>query len=169
MKSLIKFIASILIIFSTTLFGIRKSDGLKKRIEWLELFKTSLCYIKEELRYSLIPISQLIKKLAELEQFQKLMLYNKLKLDNSFSVAFNEAIERSTAQNNLLKEDISIIKGFGESFGFGDLESQLSLCTRTAEQLEYNIKTAKDKYSNYGKLYKALGISAGAVLILLLI
>lgn len=166
---MIKVFASILIIFATTLFGIAKSEGLKKRIEWLELFKTSLSYIKEELRYSLIPVSQLIKKLSKLEQFQKLMLYNELKLDYSFSFALNEAIEKIVTQNNLLEEDISIIKGFGESFGFGDLESQLSLCSRTVEQLEYNIKSAKDKYSNFGKLYKALGFSSGMIIVLLII
>ena len=166
---MIKVIASILIIFATTLFGIKKSEGLKKRIEWLELFKTSLCYIKEELRYSLIPVSQLIKKLSELEQFEKLMLFKELKLENSFSAALNVATEKVAYQNSLLSEDISIIKGFGESFGFGDLESQLSLCARTAEQLEYNIKAAKDKYLSYGKLYKALGISSGSIIVLLII
>lgn len=56
---------------------------------------------------------------------------------------------------------------FGEGLGVSDVEGQIAHCTLYAEKLEFLLRQARTEQTQKSKLYVTLGISAGAVLGLL--
>lgn len=170
---MVKIIASILIVFGTVIFGIKKSDELKKRQNWLEGFKTAINFIKEEIRYTYIPIPQLLNKITKFEQFKELLIFDncveELSNEKKFNIAWKKALDKTIANIKLLNDDIYLAIAFGEGFGKSDIENQLSLCERTCTLLDSNIENAKGRYEKYSRLYKMLGLFAGIVVVIFII
>ncbi len=170
---MVKVIASILIVFGTVIFGIKKSDELKKRQNWLESFKTAINFIKDEIRYTYIPIPQLLTKITSFEQFKELLIFEncveQLKNEKKFNIAWKLALDKTVSNVKLLNDDIYLAIAFGEGFGKSDVNNQLSLCERISNLLSCNIENAKSRYEKYSRLYKMLGLFSGIVVVIFII
>ena len=71
--------------------------------------------------------------------------------------------------NNLSSYDKEIITSTLKSLGKGDFESQNNIINNTIDILENQIKEARDKKEKNSKVYKAVGVISGLLIIVIFI
>ena len=171
----LKLISSVSLFTLSTALGFIKSEKLKERVKLLGELKRTAVFLQGELRFhrSILsdalenvaqrvtdPLALFLKEVAEkLEQKEK----------SSIETIWNTEIEKMYKNELLLKEDIPIFSMLGNSFGYLDVAMQLEHLNLVIIQTEDAIKSAKEQQEIKGKLYRTMGATIGAFLVLLVI
>ena len=134
-----------------------------------------IVFLQGELRFHRAELSEAFEAVAERieEPFRAFLRQVGELLEQKEAGGF-EAVWRDNSQKLLQKEGFStederLFEMLAGSLGYLDLTMQTESLNLVALQVEEAIKTAKEQQEIKGKLYKTMGISAGAFLILLMI
>lgn len=148
--------------------GLLKSYTLKKRVNELEAFGSSLRDISVEIRYFATPTDVIISKLNEVKAYKSLRVFKEceqnLEQTRDFEKSWNDAIDKALPYLSLDKEDAVIIKRFGESFGTTDVDGQIANCEQYSAMLDQRLEIARDDKKKRGKMFSSLGILGGVFL-----
>ncbi len=166
----VKFIGIILVSFTGASIGFFQSNKLILRVKFLESYISLVRYIETEVRYCASSIIQILEnyfsenKIGIIDSCIK-HTYE----DIPFSQAWCLAVDESCKRYYLKKEDISLIKDFGNGLGISDIDGQVAHCESNIELINIRLAEARDERKKKYRLYQTLGISGGLCLALLLI
>ena len=166
----IKIMLLCFIFIGTSSIGIMLSNRYKNRTKELYEIKKALNYFRTKIEYTYEPLKDIFLDIS------KNLNYN---IGNIFKVAAIKMEEASVqdawqnsieiSENSFNKNDIQIIKSFGETLGQTDIQGQLNKTNLTLELIEKQIEDARYEQAKNEKLYKTLGIITGMGLVIILI
>ena len=87
----------------------------------------------------------------------------------SFSDIWEEMTEQLVTRGKFFKNDQYLLEQLGRGLGYLDLTMQMENINLAICQTEEAIKSAKEEKNSKGKLYRTMGVTAGAFLSLLII
>ena len=163
----------ILIIFSCTLLGWQQAAHYPKRVNQLRQLQTAFNLLATEIIYSLTPLPIALRKISKhvepwlqnfFEQIASAMTEEKLLLADAWRKA-----EKSLKQTDLAAKDIALLTDTCCHLGQGDVTAQEKILTLLQQRLQHNLDEALAECQPKEQLWRYLGISAGSVLVIILI
>ncbi|NLJ31728.1 MAG: stage III sporulation protein AB [Clostridiales bacterium] len=158
---------ALILIASGTLAGYVESHKLAVRVEQLEAFLRFISAAQTEIRFSGLPVEQIVQRYGGELEFLRLCGQSCIH-GGYFTSAWNTGVAEGTKGRGLLSEDISLIRGFGEGFGASDVDGQLSHCAMYTQLIGERLKNAREEQAKKSKLYLMLGVFSGMVAALML-
>jgi stage III sporulation protein AB len=172
---MLKFLGAVLIIFGSTVCGFFYSEKFRNRTQQLNELLRCLYQLQNEIVYthtdlpeglrnlskmSIFPIGRLFKEISE--------LLEKNKVDTVFD-AFVQGFESEKDEIFLEKEDIEVIMNFSKTLGESDIEGHKKIFSLAMENLKKQTQISENIMYKNIKMYRALGFTTGAALIILLL
>ena len=162
---------TLLLIFCTSLLiGFFLSKKYSDRVEILKEFKNAINILETKMKFTYEPLSEIFSEIVNLstDNVANVFLIANEKMDNlSVGFAWQEAVKNANLE--LTNEDIQILIGMGKMLGKTDLEGQVSEIELTLSFLDNQIEKAEQEKAKNSKLYKTLGATLGAAIIIILI
>lgn len=163
----------LLFVISTAL-GFIKSEKLKERVRILDELKKMAVFLQGELRFHRAMLSEALENISPrlshpLDGLLKDVSEKLEKKEASFEMLWKDSVEKLVRKENLRQEDVPLFLMIGNSLGYLDVAMQLEHLNLVIFQVEEAIKTAKEQQEIKGKLYRTMGATAGAFLVLLII
>ena len=156
-----KLAGMIMIIFAGTMLGFLKSMSLKKRQESLGKILYSLRIMENEISYARCSMGDIFAKITKL---------GGICVDMEKGSAGAGLIASAESPGLCLeKEEMEVITRFCENLGACDSVSQLKNIKNTVKSLEILEDTARLRYDKYGRMYRSIGVLAGAFAVIVLI
>lgn len=170
-----KLIGCVLIITTSTAIGFMIADGLRQRSLQLKEFQRAILQLENEIMYTLTALPEACKRISEKskkpisEIFEDIS--NKLTYNECDSVydAFSEVIEIYKNKLFINKDDINIILDLTKTLGDSDMEGHKKMFQLTGNYLKGSIEDAEVKLAKSTKMYRYLGFSFGAAVVILLV
>ena len=173
--NILKIFGCILILVAPTIGGYIYSEGFKKRVIQLNEFERSLTQLENEILFTHTPLTEVFFNISKKSKYpineifeiasDLLMTKN---VDDVFE-AITKALECKKDVLNLKKEDFDIILDLGKTLGESDIEGQKSVFRLTRENLKKQIQQAENVMKKNVKLYRYLGFSVGAVMVIMVL
>ena len=170
---MVKIIGCLLMLAGCYMLGQFKASSYAARckeleniIETAKLLEMNISYTKDPLAKAFIKATA--NKTSWYADVLKLCsenMSNRLSLNESWE----KAVENSSKHCPLTKDDISILDNLIQGLGKSDSESQMKILEPTMIRLQINLNKAYTDNQKQGKMYKAIGTSAGIILVILLI
>ncbi len=148
-----------MIIFSGSMLGFLKADGLFRRskllgriITGLNLLKTDIGYGRKDLKAALSNIG----KNHGIELFSKTA---EGMGEKGIKKALGDALD--FCGEHLKDGDKEPILALGENFGMTDVNSQINAIENAVLSLSEASKEAEEEYKRLGKMYRSVGVLGG--------
>ena len=160
---------------SSTVIGFLKAEELKERVKILQELKKMLLHLQGELRFHKAELSEAFENVAEkVEEPYRGFLRIMAEQLNEENQGGLETIWKENSRKLLLaegfrKEDGHLLELFGGSLGYLDLTMQTEHLNLVMIRTEEAIEEAQKLKESRGKLYQTMGVTAGALLTLLMI
>ena len=149
--------------------------AVEKVIYWYQS-KSLLSYEKRACRkieFTQKPLAEIFEETYLVEKnlkISKIFYISAQKIESkNIKDAWNEAISEEKFFWDLKKEDIALIRTFGNMLGKTDVEGQVSEIALTNEFLDIQIKDAEEQCKKNEKMYKTLGTIIGIAIVIILI
>lgn len=172
---LVKLVLSIVIIGSCTLLGIQYGDNLKKRVKELNVLLQAVNLMKANIQYTFTPLPQIFEDIGKKsDEPLKTLFMNiseklfKNEVDSVYDAFYLELFEGEN-HLNLKKDDNEIIIDMAKSLGDTDVEGQNSVLNLTELKLKKQIENAEVELNKNLKMYRYLGFSIGASIVILIV
>lgn len=172
---MLKLLGALFIIFGSTASGFVYSEKFRKRTQQLNEFLRCLYQLQNEIIYthtdlpeglrnlskiSIFPIGRFFKEVSE--------LLEKNEVDTVFD-AFMQGFQIEKDEIFLEKEDIEVIMNFSKTLGESDIEAHKKIFSLAVENLKKQTQISENIMHKNVKMYRSLGFSMGAALIILLL
>ncbi len=142
---------------------------LHQRVTELELVRLLLCSIRKRLAYTLAPPWELLRELAEQENFRRCQYLvdavERMKSGEAFSSVWRESIEKSTCALN--DADRRLLEEISNLLGRSDLQTQEGQLDLLIEQAAQQLTEARRSAEQNAKLAATLGILCGMAVFIL--
>ncbi len=171
----IKLIGAILIITSSTLLGFYKSNGLKTRIEDLNILKKLIIMLKGEIRYARTPLPEALNHIGRKQTgtYKDFLLNLSKSMEDLEGIPFNELwiknIDTYLIKTNLNNNDKEELKQLGNNLGYLDAQMQINTMDLYLSSLEIHIKELEIGYKEKSRLFNLLGIMGGVFVTIIII
>ena len=172
---MIKIIGCAVILGASTMAGFIYSERLKYRVFQLNEVQRAVHQIQNEITYVHALLPDAFKSVAHKSKEPIKELFNKtseLLSDNECEnvyEAMNSAINFINGKLYLNSDDINVILDLSKTLGESDIEGQNSMFSLTIENLKKQIKISEEFMNKNIKMYRYLGFSFGAMLVIALI
>jgi stage III sporulation protein AB len=172
---MLKVIGSILILLGTTLAGFICGERLKKRVQQLNEIERSVIQLQSEITYVYTPLPEAFIKVAEKSKQPINHIFKNVSQDlignrvENVYEAFNGALYKNKDKLYLNNEDIEIILDLTKSLGESDIDGQNNIFSLTLSNLKKQIKIAEMLKNKNLKMYRYLGFTIGAMMVIILI
>lgn len=172
---LLKGCGMILIIMSGTMLGILMSRDYEMRIHNLKQLKKMLILLKGEIKYNNAGICESIRIVSERTEkiaggFLKKVADNFESGNFSLKEAWESGTDEYLKPNSKLKDkELIYIKELGLNLGITDKETQINNIMNCMESINLSIDELDAGRPEKCKMYKSLGIMAGAFIAIVLI
>lgn len=170
---MIRLLGAVLLAGGAALLGIAAAHRTKSRVYDLQMLTEGLQSILRELSYRLAPLPELLCSAKE-QTDERVQLFFSLCAQGaehlngrSFQEIWEQAAEAS--QMHLEREDWLCLQPLGSVLGRYDCENQRQALDASLSRLEERCREAAEQSQTLGKLYRVLGLTAGAFLIILLL
>lgn len=150
-----------------SLSGYKESHKLSVRVDSLESFLRFLSAAKTEIRYSAVPVVQVIQRHSAGFQFLEECVSN-CELGYGFVDAWRYAVTYYAKYDGFNANDMKLLLSFGEGFGASDTDGQIAHLELYSQLFNTCLKSARDDRNRKSKLYLMLGVFAGLSSALLL-
>lgn len=167
---MVRFAGAMLIFLAASSFGIYLSDNIKRK---RERFETELKILKEislMIRWNSLTLHEIADELYNNKSFSEFEFIKYLKENCSKIRSFPKAWEKSVLSvKSLCCEERKLLLEVGSVLGATDKEGQLSSIELFCTRLEKMIESESEKYKIKGKMYRSLGVMAGAMIGIIII
>ena len=164
MLMILKVCGMLLVVACTTSIGISMAQALSRRVRELEGCIALLTGMEGELSYSLAPPDEAVARLEERESAQEAPFLPACaalcRKGTPFPQAWREAVE---------KQGAAIVEALADTLGQCDLDGQLSSLSHAKALLAMQLAAARERCESHGKLYRTMGLLAGAFVVVFFI
>jgi stage III sporulation protein AB len=170
-----KFLGCILIVVGSSLIGFYFGENLRKRVLQLKEIEQALYQLQSEIIYthSALPdtLHNISKKCTRpisniFSEVSNLLYENKV---DSVHDGFEKIIEENKGNLNLKQYDIDVLMDLSKSLGESNIEGQKSIMTLTIKNIRSQIDDAELAMKNNVKMYRYLGFSFGAIVVIMIL
>ncbi|MFT5874024.1 MAG: stage III sporulation protein AB [Clostridium sp.] len=172
---MIKIIACIVILGASTMAGFIYSERLKDRVFQLNEVQRAVYQLQNEITYVHALLPDAFKSIASKSKDPVKELFNKtseLLSDNEYEnvyEAMNSAMNSMKSKLSLNSDDINVILDLSKTLGESDIEGQNSIFILIIANLKKQIKISEEFMNKNIKMYRYLGFTFGAFLVIALI
>jgi stage III sporulation protein AB len=173
--AMIKIIGCAVILGASTMAGFIYSERLKYRVFQLNEVQRAVHQLQNEITYVHALLPDAFKSVAHKSKEPIKELFNKtseLLSDNEYEnvyEAMNSAMSLIKNRLYLNSDDINVILDLSKTLGESDIEGQNSIFSLTKENLKKQIKISEELMNKNIKMYRYLGFSFGAMLVIVLV
>jgi stage III sporulation protein AB len=174
-QTMIKIIGCAVILGASTMAGFIYSERLKYRVFQLNEVERAIHQLQNEITYVHALLPDAFKSVAQKSKNPIKELFNKTgellsgnEYDNVYE-AMNSAMNTIKSGLNLNCDDINVILDLSKTLGESDIEGQKNMFTLTIGNLKKQIKISEEFMKKNIKMYRYLGFSFGAMLVIALI
>lgn len=172
---MLKIIGSILILTTCSYIGFFFGKQYNARFEQIRKLRSSLKLLETEISYSMNPLPEALSKVGSrttgpvrtLYEHTSELLFKNLGL--SMDEVWKIGLSKMAQDSSLKKEELDVLEDFGGGLGGSDRVEQLKNLHMVQEQLRVIESNAENDRNKYERMYKTLGVLAGAALVLILI
>ena len=161
-----KLIGAAIVIAVSTRLGFMKAESLNRRANLLEQLCSGLEILKSEIAYSGTDLEKALIRAETLTDSGGLF---KAAAEDLGAVGISAAWEKAVEERIADKGDRAAIERLGAVLGKTDARGQTEHISYTAALVRARAKDAKAAYAKYGRLYKSVGVLAGAAAVLILL
>lgn len=171
---MLKIIGVILVCTSCTAIGYIIKLKYKQRLKNLENFKNIIKIFENEIRCSSREICDAAKKASLTAQGTNDDIFtafcNNLCNSNGspLSEIWRKSVSDNSAESAYTKEDIEMLKSFGDVLGSGDVQTQLKNIENLFTSIEEKTINAGDNLKKNGSIVSKIGIYAGVLISVIL-
>lgn len=172
---MIRIIGSIFIIGASTMAGYLMSNTYKKRFQELSEILRCIHILQNEINYTYTPLPEAFINISIKckQPYDKFFgcIGEYLYSHEVYSVyeAFSKSFEKNKSNLNVKIEDIDIILDLAKTLGQSDVEGQKKIFSLTVDSLKKQIAAADSLMIKNMKMYRYLGFSMGAAIVIMLI
>lgn len=172
---MLKIIGSIIVICTTTIMGFYYAGIYTQRVNQLRIIQYALNILESEIVYTSTPLIEAFQNVSDKsgDPIKKLfsVMSNNLKEKTTQSVlsAFKYAEKGLKGEIYFGKEELEVIYSFMNSLGNSDIEGQKKNFNLTIKKLEAFELRAEENRKKNEKLFRYLGVSAGMLIVIVLI
>ena len=172
---MIKIIACAVILGASTIAGFIYSERLKYRVFQLNEVQRAIYQLQNEITYVHALLPDAFKSVAQKSKEPIRELFNKtseLLSDNNYEnvyEAINSAMNLIKCRLYLSSDDINVILDLSKTLGESDIEGQISIFSLTLLNLKKQIKISEEFMNKNIRMYRYLGFSFGAMIVIALI
>lgn len=172
---LLKVSGVIMILLSGCLIGINLSKEYELRMVHLKQFKKMLMLLKGEIKYNNSGIYESVTTVADrtenivgifLEKVMENFNENSMTLKSAWDYGVESVLK---TQTKLKEKELIYIKDLGTNLGITDKETQINNILSCIEAINLSLDELNENKEEKCKLYKTLGVMAGAFLTIVLI
>jgi len=153
------------------MIGARFAGALTEKVSTLECVIRLYRYLHDRLKYMQPGVMPLIDAAVSSGEFEKLRFLRECRDNMKDSGDFSESWRKAVGNNafSLGKEAVAVMASLSGVLGKTDLESQLAAIDYGASLLEKRLESAREYARRHQRLYRTLGVLAGALVVVLLI
>ncbi|CAG7840972.1 stage III sporulation protein AB [Clostridium novyi B str. ATCC 27606] len=171
----LKILGCALVLISSSLLGFIYGQNLKKRFFQLKEIEQAVYQLKNEMLYSHNSLPDIFNNVSEkcdkpicdiFKEISKLLYDQEVE---SVYEAFKKSLINNSLKLNLKKYDIDIILNLSKSLGESDIDGQQSMLTLTLRNINSQLDSAEKVMQKNIKMYRYLGFSLGAILVIMML
>ena len=167
---MLKYAGLAVIIGVTSFIGNYFSAALKARLVNLKKINYLIDEIIILLRFKASTVYEITDHLAGNEQFSDFEFLTDITSNKQSSFQNNWCNSlKSKPPSGLKSDDLEILSDIGKKLGTSDMEGQISMLNLQRTELEMRISAAEADCEKKTKLYRSLGVLAGAFISVMLI
>lgn len=172
---MIKTIGCLMILSATTIGGLIYSEGFKKRVKQLNELERAVNQLQSEIEYTYTPLPEALSNVSlksEAPINKIFMKASKLLSSNEVETvyeAFQRCFNDFDITLNLNEEDSNVILDLSKSLGESDIEGHKKIFSLAKSNLKKRIDIAETIMNKNVKMYRYLGFSIGAMIVIVLI
>ena len=153
------------------MIGAGLARALSDRVSTLECTIRLYRWIYDRLKYMQPGVMALVGAAYRSGEFERLKFltqcHKNMKDSGDFSESWRQAVENNAGAVG--KEAAAVMASLSEVLGKTDLESQLAAIDYGAVLLEQRLNDAREYAKRHQRLYRTLGVLAGALVVVLII
>lgn len=172
---MLKFLGMILIFGGSVYGGFQYAEKFIKRTQQLKELQRSVHQLQNEIVYTHTSLPDAINNISKksIYPINSLFEYISSKLyrnevDNVYE-AFNKAIILKKNLLNLEKEDTNVLLDLAKTLGESDIEGQKRIFSLTLNNLNKQILLSEEIMNKNVKMYRYLGFTIGAAIVIMLV
>ncbi|MCY6370323.1 stage III sporulation protein SpoIIIAB [Clostridium ganghwense] len=171
----LKTLGCILILVSCSLIGFIYGENLRSRVIQLKEIEQALYQLESEIVYTRTSLPEIFEHIGEKcnKPIKNIFLEVSQLLDNnevdSVYEGFKKSIECNKELINLKKEDIRVLLDLARTLGESDVEGQKSILSLSLTNLKKQVNAAEVVMQKNIKMYRYLGFSLGAILVIMIV
>ena len=172
---MIKIIGCVVILIASTVAGFIYSERLKYRVFQLNEIQRAVYQLQNEITYVHALLPDAFKSMADKSKEPINELFNKtseLLSDNEYEnvyEAMKASVNLTKSKLYINSDDINVILDLSKTLGGSDIQGQNSMFTLTIANLKKQIRISEEFMNKNIKMYRCLGFSFGAMLVIVLI
>lgn len=172
---MLKVLGCIMILGASSGIGFNYGEKFKKRTKQLNELQRCIHQLQNEIVYTHSPLPEAILDISQksispikniFEQVSSLLFLNEV---DTVYEAFKNVIEKQKDNLSLKKEDTTVILDLAKTLGESDIGGQQRMFSLTLENLKKQIKSSESLMNKNVKMYRYLGFSLGAMLVIILV
>lgn len=152
--------------------GFRGAESLKRRYRAIRELEQGLMLLEQELELCAPPLPELMERLSAQTEGCGSLLFStcsaglKRLEETTFFAVWKEAVNACAVSG---QDCIRCLLPLGETLGRYDVAAQIRAISAVRRQLDTLVHLAQEEYRRQSGVYRALGISGGAFLVILLL
>ncbi|MBU3176339.1 stage III sporulation protein SpoAB [Clostridium estertheticum] len=172
---MIKIVGCVVILVASTIAGFIYSERLRYRVFQLNEIQRAVYQLQNEITYVHALLPDAFKSIAGKSKEPINELFNKtseLLTNNEYEnvyEAMNSAINLTKEKLYINSDDINVILDLSKTLGESDIQGQNSMFSLTIANLKKQITISEEYMNKNIKMYRCLGFSFGAFLVIVLI
>ncbi len=160
----------VLLIFSACCsVGLNLSLTMKKKLERLNIFRRMADEISTLIRYRSLTVREIIELLKSNDAYGEITFLHTGDFNDKSRPVGEIWVESVMSDFSLSSEEKKLISQLGTQLGTTDTQGQLSVIAVFNEGIGKMLEKQSEKYAVKGKLYRSMGILAGAMAGILII
>lgn len=165
---MLKLLGFVIITIVTSLAGNYFSFMLKSRLSALKKMNYMIDEIIAFLRFKSPTVYEIVRELREDGRFEEFDFLSEISEDVPFRQSWRNAV-RKNPPRGMTKSDAELLVDVGTQLGTSDTESQISNLGLQRTELMSALSDAEADYRKKSKLYRSMGVLAGAFISIMLI
>ena len=162
-----------LVVIAFTLMGLTVAQSYGLRVRQLEDLQSAFVLMETEIVYGLTPLPETFIRISQRVPHPAADLLGQaaegLRQGQPVQTAWQMAVDELAKISSLKKNDLEILRYFGQGLGEADSRQQQKKFRLLGEQLQRAIDMAWAEKNKNQRIWQYLGISAGIAVALLLI